>query len=363
MRCGMLLYKYLIKQFFLTFLFSLAALVTIFIIVNLIENLDEFIDNNATTRIIFEYYIYFLPEVIKLITPVAVLVGILFSVGRFSTLNEITAMKSGGFSLYQLLIPFFIIGLSLSILQVYFNGWIVPQANGKKFLIEQKYLKKELESTSVYNFYFRDSPLRNVSLQFYDPLELRGQFIFVEEYTTQFSPRVTKRIEAKRFRWDEKNSQWVFHDVLVRDFSNGKVYTSEFDSLRIPLNITHRQLLRLQRRIEEMTFDELKEYLTLLERGGRNVRKQMIKYYAGYAFPFASLIVVMFAVPFASVKQRGGIALQIAAAMVVSFLYLFFTEIGQVIVYTTTLHPAIGGWFANGLFIIFGIIVLLRTRK
>lgn len=359
----MLLYKYLTKQFFLTFLFSLGSLATIFIIVNLIENLDHFIDNNATIGIIFKYYIYFLPEVIKLTTPVAVLVGILFSVGRFSTLNEITAMKSGGFSLYQLIIPFLIIGLGLSILQVYFNGWIVPQANGKKFLIEQRYLKKELESTSLYNFYFRDSPLRNVSLQFYDPLELRGQFIFIEEYNTQFSPRVIKRIEAKRFRWDENNSQWVFYDALVRDFSNEKVHTSEFDSLRIPLNITHKQLLRLQRRIEEMAFDELKEYLTLLERGGKNVRKQMIKYYAGYAFPFASLIVVLFAVPFASIKQRGGIALQIAAAMIVSFLYLFFTEIGQVIVYTTTLHPAIGGWLANGLFIIFGIIVLFRTRK
>ncbi len=359
----MLLYKYLTKQFFLTFLFSLCALATIFVIINLIENLDDFIDNNATTEVIFRYYVYFLPEVIKLITPVAVLVGILFSIGRFSSLNEITAMKSGGFSLYQLIIPFFVIGFCTSLLQIYFNGWIVPKANEKKFLIEQRYLKKELESTSVYNFYFRDSPLRNVSLQFYDPTELRGQFIFIEEYDTQFSPRVRKRIEAKRFRWDEKLSEWIFYNALVRDFSNGTINVRETDSLRVPLNITHRQLLRLQRKIEEMTFDELKEYLSLLERGGKNIRKQIIKYYGGYAFPFASLIVVLFAVPFASVKQRGGIALQIAAAMTVSFLYLFFTEIGQVIVYTTSFHPAIGGWLANALFAIFGIVIIFRTRK
>lgn len=327
------------------------------------ENLDDFIDNQATKYVIIKYYIYFLPEVVKLVTPISVLIGILFSLGRLSSLNEITAMKSAGFSLYQLLIPFLLLAGIISLASLYFNGWIVPRAYEKKLIIERKYLKKEVETKSVYNFYYRDSPLRNVSIQYYDPNEFAGKFIFIEEFSNQYSPRITRRIEAKNFEWDRSNHKWILKNGLIRQLDSTNYDLITFEKTYYPLNITHHQLLKLQRKIEEMTFDETRQYLELLQRGGKNVRKEMIKYFGGYAFPFSSLIVVLFAVPFASIKQRSGIALQIALAMAFSFLYIFFTEIGQVLVYTTNLHPAFGGWLANILFTTFGIIVLLKIRK
>lgn len=327
------------------------------------ENLDDFIDNQANQEIIIKYYIYFLPEVIKLGTPISVLVGILFSVGRLSNLNEVTAMKSSGFSLYQLIIPFFSLSGIISFGSLYFNGWIVPKANEKKLIIERRFLNKEIESKSVYNFYFRDTHLRNVSIQFYDPINYNGKYIFIEEYSNEFAPRVYRRVEAKNFIWDTSNSKWILKNCIIREISNANFNLVQLNSLPFPLRITHSQLLKLQRKIEGMTFDEIKEYLDILHRGGKNVRKEMIKYYAGYAFPFSSLIVVLFAVPFASVKQRSGMAIQIASAMGFSFLYLFFTEVGQILVYTTTLHPAFGGWLANILFSFLGIVAFLRTRK
>lgn len=358
----MIVYKYLIRLYLQILFFSLIALLVIFIIVNMIESLDEFLDNNATTEIIFQYYINFTPEVIRLVTPISVLIGILFSLGRLSTLNEITALKSGGFSLYQLTVPYVAINLILSLGLIYFNGWIVPRANEKRFAIERKYLKKEIETRSVYNFFFRDEPTRNVSFQYYEPDELVGQYIFIEDFTSVNKPRITKRIEAKNFRWDKPSRSWVLYSVLVRNFSDDKPRLEKYDSLKLKLRIQHDQLMKLQRKTEEMTYDELRDYLTLLSQGGKDVRRQMIKYYAGYAFPFSCLILVFFAVPFASIKRRGGIALQIAAAMIFSFLYLFFTEIGQILVYTTTLHPAFGGWIANIVFFVFGLIILLKTR-
>lgn len=359
----MILYRYLTKNFIQVFLFSIISLSIIFIIVNLMENLDDFIDNQADQEIIIKYYIYFLPEVIKLVTPISVLVGILFPVGKLSNLNEVTAMKSSGFSLYQLIIPFFFLSGVISFGSLYFNGWIVPRANQRKLIIERRFLNKETELKSVYNFYFRDTPLRNVSIQFYDPINYNGRYIFIEEYSNEFAPRVYRRVEAKNFIWDTLNSKWILKKCIIREISNSNFNLIQLDSLIFPLSITHSQLPKLQRKIEEMTFEEVKEYLDLLHRGGKNVRKEMIKYYAGYAFPFSSLIVVLFAVPFVSVKQRSGIAIQIASAMAFSFLYLFFTEVGQVLVYTTTLHPAFGGWLANILFTILGVVVFFRTRK
>ena len=88
----------------------------------------------------------------------------------------------------------------------------------------------------------------------------------------------------------------------------------------------------------------------------------MIDYYGNFAFPFANLIIVLFAVPFASIKKKGGLAIQISASMIVSFLYLLFTEVSKNIGYTTEMNPVLAGWFANIIFVIVGVVAIYKTR-
>ena len=73
-----LLDRYIIKQFLGTFLFSMLALCIIFLIVNLMETLDKFIDQNISVETIAIYYLNFLPEIIKLLTPIAMLMAACF---------------------------------------------------------------------------------------------------------------------------------------------------------------------------------------------------------------------------------------------------------------------------------------------
>ena len=78
------------------------------------ETLDKFIDQQLSLETIALYYLNFLPEIIKLLTPIAMLMAALFSIGKMSNLNEITAMKSGGMSLYRLMFPLFIVSLLIT---------------------------------------------------------------------------------------------------------------------------------------------------------------------------------------------------------------------------------------------------------
>ena len=51
----------------------------------MMEKLDDFIDQNVDNKVIIEYYIVFVPEIIRLMLPVAVLLAGLFTVGKLST--------------------------------------------------------------------------------------------------------------------------------------------------------------------------------------------------------------------------------------------------------------------------------------
>ena len=90
-----LLDRYIIsKQFLLTALFGIITFTIIFIVIDLMEKLDDFLDKKAAAMIIVRSFIAFTPEMIKLMTPVAVLLSSLFTTGKMSNSNELTAMKS-----------------------------------------------------------------------------------------------------------------------------------------------------------------------------------------------------------------------------------------------------------------------------
>lgn len=56
---------YVTKQFLQMIIFGLIAFILIFILVDLMENLDDFIDQRVSLSIILKYYLYFSPEIIK----------------------------------------------------------------------------------------------------------------------------------------------------------------------------------------------------------------------------------------------------------------------------------------------------------
>lgn len=81
------------------------------------------------------------------------------------------------------------------------------------------------------------------------------------------------------------------------------------------------------------------------------------------AFPFASVIMVLFAVPFASGRPRTGAALGFGIATAVTFLYLGFMKASQVFGYNGDLDPFITAWMANFIFFLAGMINLFRVQK
>ncbi len=356
--------RYILRSFASTFVFAVLALCTIFLVVNILESLDKFLDLNVQVLIILKYYFYFFPEILKLLTPVAMLIASLFSIGRLTNLNEITAMKSGGMSLYRMMIPIVVLSAFICAGQLYFNGWIVPRALTKKLSIERQYLGKGSGSnqTQVYNLYYRETPTTNVVLSYYDAISKTGNDIIVEYYESEMHPVVKRRLDAKTLQWDSVQNVWMISNGFERTFVNGKFEVRRIYKDSLQLSINHHSITELQRAPEEMNFDELREYISILERGGKDVRQKVIDYYGQYAFPFANFIVVMFGVPFASVKKKSGIAVEIATAMIVSFVYLVFTKVSQSIGMEINTHPAVIGWAANGIFFIIGVLNLLRTK-
>lgn len=294
--------------------------------------------------------------------PLATLLSALFTFGRMSTQNEITAIKSGGISLYRFMLPIVIISIMISLGQLYFNGWIVPNANFTKNKIERQYLNLSQSGMPLYNLYFRDSPTNNILIQNYDSTLQTAYNVAIEYYSSEFSPRLVKRIDCAEMVWDTTKNNWKMLNAIIRNYKGSQISTIQKPEYNINLNVTKSHINKFQKPTEEMNFTELKSYIGILSKGGKDTRMILIDYYGKWAYPFANIIVILFGVPFASVKRKGGIAIQIGAAMVIAFMYMIFIKVSQSISLAYNLDPVLSGWIANIIFFILGLITIYKTR-
>lgn len=354
--------RYVLRQFVVTFLFAIMALSSIFIVIDLFERLDKFIDNKTPIETVLRFYLVFVPYVLELVNPVALMLAGLFSVGRLSNNNEITAMRSGGQGPIRFLMPILVFALVMSVGQIYFNGWVVPRAATERLSIERKFLASDNTPSSLNDLFFRESPTMNVSLRRYDAQSKVGTTVAVEEFGSAAAPRQQWRIDADSMAWDSTAAHWVMPVATRRTFYPDSVVIETLAQFKAPFTIRHDQIAKLQLNTEEMTFPEMKDYIETLKRGGKDTRRQEIDLSGQWAFPFVNLIVVLISIPFASVRRRGGMAVNIAAAMVIAITYIAFTKISQAAGAAVDLPVEVIGWSANAIFFVIGLVMLTRTR-
>ncbi len=345
-------------------IFGLIAFILIFILVDLMENLDDFIDRNVSLSIILKYYLYFSPEIIKLTLPVAVLLSCLFTTGRMSNLNELTAIKVAGVSLYRFMMPFLIISLLLSLISVYFNGWVVPRTNKKKLNLERVHMRKHLETWGKYNIYIQDSYTRLLSIGYFDDELNIGHRIDIQDFDPNDLTKIIARYTAPAMKWDSLRDNWLLINCIYRKFEQSGESIEIVDTLNIgKLNFKPIDIKRKQMKPDEMNIDEMREFINDQIRSGNDPSRWLTDYYSKFAFPFSNFIVVLFGVALASQKRRAGLAMEFGISLLIAFLYFICMKIGASLGYARILHPFVSAWLANFVFLIGGIFVILKVRK
>ncbi len=356
--------RYALRQFVVTCLFSLAAFTAIFLVIDLMENLDDFIDKAAPAGIILTYYIYFMPEIIKLMLPVGVLLSALFTTGRLSAHNELIALKSGGVSLYRFMAPFIVLAVGLSAFAIWFNGWVVPATNQKKFSIARSYFHKYLENTSKANIFIQDSRDRILSIGIYDDLRSTAIRVSIQEFDPADPSVMSARYDAFEMRWNPGPGNWTLLSGTERKFTPGGEIQTAFQEKTLPaMKFSPDDVRKKQQKPDEMDYNELGDFIDHQRSAGQDVSRWLVDYYGKIAFPFANLIVVIFGIPFAAIKRRSGLGVEFGIALAICFLYMIFMKVSQAFGYNGDMDPLLTAWLANLIFLLGGGLTLWYVPK
>lgn len=136
--------RYIIVKFLGTYFFAIALIISIAVVFDINENIDDFINNKAPiSAIIFDYYLNFIPYYTNLFSPLFVFIAVIFFTSKLAENSEIIAMFSTGMSFKRLMVPYMISAAIIALVTYVLSTEVIPTGSVTRLKFEQVYKNKK----------------------------------------------------------------------------------------------------------------------------------------------------------------------------------------------------------------------------
>ena len=129
LRFPSLLDRYIAASWAANVALVLVAFMSIFFLGEFMDLIDDIQQHSVKGKVLVRYYAFHVWWIGFTVAPVAVLIGVLVTLGLLARHNEITAMKAGGISVYRAAGPVLGMGLLASLLLYGMQEWMLPVTN------------------------------------------------------------------------------------------------------------------------------------------------------------------------------------------------------------------------------------------
>jgi len=354
--------RYVFVRLFSITIFVLGVLIFIFVVIDFSENSDDFTDKGATFAEIFGvYYLNYIPEMVRLVIPVAIFVACLYLTGQMADRLEITALKAAGVSLYRLLLPYLLFGFIAFGIISYLDGFIIPDANSERIAFQERYLSNKSEKVDRSKLYRQESANTIFHINNFD---VKNQTAFRIEVVEFEGDSIKKTMDISRMQWKENEKVWQLLDIEEKVFLPTGYEDTYYDSMEVKLNIFPRDLARTTSDIYQLEYPEAYNYIQSIKRSGAS-RSELpeVQFYGRLAYPFSIIVSIIVGFAIASVRRRGGRGFHIAAGLTISFLYLALMKVIEPFGGEGAMAPWLAATLPHMLFFLVGLVLLFTARK
>ena len=357
--------QYLLLKFWSILGLSIIGFISIFIIVDLIENIDRFIDNHVPFNIILKYYFYTIPWFINIGLPMSVLISTIFSLGTMIKENEWTAMKAAGISLYRISSPIIFSGFVISGCSFILDNKLVSFGNEKRFEIDKEYVKRKSRhkvKDNLKNIFLQKNSSTHVTIEKFSVKSLKGSSLTLIDLKGN---KIRKRIDSKDILWKPDSNKWLLSNYSIRNFSpegiENKIVLSKNDTL-IHLGFSIEEIKQQAKKPDELDFYQLSFLIKKLKSNGIDTLRWEVSRYLKISFSFTNLIVMLFGIPLTFIKEKNSLSFGIGMSILIIFCYYALIKFGQSLGYNGLISPILSSWVGNIVFIFSGLILFFKAK-
>ncbi len=355
---------YIIKKFLGTFFFAISLILAIVVVFDLAEKIEDFIEHDVSLyEIVFVYYINFIPYFANLFSSLFIFISVIFFTSKLTSNSEIVAILSSGISYQRLMLPYFYSALILAIISFLLTSYVIPNANKDRIDFELKYIDGA-KGYSKRNVHKQILPGVYAYLESYDNYRNRGYKFALEKFEDS---KLSSKLIANRIDWDSTTQKWKLSTYYIRNYSNDSTKKDEIiegNQLDTTLNMHPKDFRRRLKSIETLNADELDIFIEeQTMKGDDNLEAYKVEKYRRLAFPFSTFILTLIGVSLSTKKKRGGIGINIAVGIALSFIYILFMQVFSELAKANSMPAMVAVWIPNILFLAVGVFLYIIAPK
>jgi len=355
----MKLYKtidfYITKKFLGTFFYAISLILSIAVVFDVSENLDEYLSRDVPVKeIIVDYYLNFIPYFANLFSPLFTFIAVIYFTSKMAYNTEIIAILSSGVSYARLMRPYMVSALILGIFSYSLGNYVIPPAT------------RTMNEFRLKNI---DNVRMGIERDIHRQIE-PGVFIYMRSYTPndvgnnftleRFDGAIlTEKLTADNIRWDSETGKWIINNYWKRTIFDDYELLESGYRIDTTLNMKPEEFRVKKNEMETYKTPELIDEIKLMKTRGVNTIEWEIEKHKRMATPFSTFILTLIGVGLASRKIKGGLGLHLGLGLALSFSYILFMQISTVFAVSGTAPVFVAMWIPN---ILYSCIALFVSR-
>jgi lipopolysaccharide export system permease protein len=346
---------YIIKKFLGTFIYSIILILSISIIFDLTEKIDEFIQNQAPLKaIIFDYYLNFIPYFANLYSGLFLFISVIFFTSKMAFNTEIIALLSSGISFRRLMVPYLVSALVVFVTMYTLGNFVIPPANKKMIDFQMTYVKKKSANRDR-DIHRQIEPNIYIYIERYDQTTDVGRKFSIERYEDN---KLVSKLTSDFIRWDRERKVWTITNYMIRDIKNDDEFIKIGSTKDTTLAMLPEEFKSKKEDVEIMNYFELRDFIAQQRlRGVSALEQYEVERHRRASVPFSVFILTIIGASLASRKVRGGIGLHIGSGIALSFTFLMFLQVSKVFAMSGSVSPLVAMWIPNILFAIIAFFI------
>lgn len=337
-----LLDRYVLCEWLKVFLLAMLVTIGLILLEDMYNELQGMLEQGASLKDIYHYYVALTPSFFPIIVPLALLVSLLFSLGQMHRNHEITAMRAAGLNVFKITRTLWLASLILTLFLTYLNAKHIPQAIEKARTFREnlsfsKLVQKQEENNIgvVYNLSFDNRS--SGRLWFINRYSQYSQKAFgINVYLQEALGNERQRIMAKEGYFDKEKKHWVMKKGrnIVFDLEGDPIESKPFKKAIFPdLKESPELMMALKKHPQDLSYLELNMLIANVSKEDNpKIQAYMVNKHKILAAPFSCIIITAVAIPFVlggvRVNPMIGISKTIALIFVYHFLMVVCTMMG-----------------------------------
>ena len=354
--------RYLLGLFWAAFIAGLLIFVTLFVATDAMSALVKYKDAASLTLI--KYYIYFIPEIIYKMLPIACVMGTVMTISSLNKGSELVALFASGMSLFRIARVLFISIILICGFSYFLSDQLMPVFAKKKNFIFYNELEKnpaKFQTIKTNKIWYRSkNSIFNIKTLNAEGNRAQGLTLYF------FSPgwELIQMLTADSVLMS--GSQWILQNGTVTVFSKDSSFpmNDKFIEKTIVMTEDAQDLRSTGQTSDLLTQAELSRFISKNKEAGLDTIKYEVDFNSKFSFALAGLVMSLLALPFCVAQARGGGMMKnVGISLGLVLVYWIFYSTSQTLGIRNHLAPVVAAWLPNVSMTALGITLLLRANR